>query len=120
MKSDEKIFVLLNRFMGGAGNAEPMVRLLSRELAAAPVLEGSDRSALQCHVLLRGQFQPFYGSLSYTDDGMLKMMTPSKITHEGQPEKSVMLEHFFHVYDVTSVMFEREIKVERSLIVGLS
>ena len=104
----------------GAGDCRPMAMTIGMELAGATLREGQDRPALQCHVLLRGQFQPFYGSLSYTDDGMLKMMTPSKVTHEGQAERAVMLEYFFHVSDVTSVMFEREIKVERSLIVGLS
>ncbi len=95
----------------------PMAKQIAELLAAAPKRDDIDRPALECHVVLRGQFQGVYGVLSYTDGGLLKMMTRSKVTHENQPEREIMLEQFFHVSDVTALMVEREIKVNKSHII---
>lgn len=100
---------------------KPAMRLrIVRLLLEAPKLDGADREAVQCHVMLTGQPQPLFGSLSYTDEGLLKMMTPSKVKHEGQPERTIMLEQYFDVHDVVAIMVEREMKVERSRIIGVS
>jgi len=94
-----------------------LARLIARLFAEAPVIDGTS-AALQCHVLLRGAMQPIYGALSTTPEGTLRMMTPSKVQHHGEQEpRDIFLEQFFDVSDVVSLMVEREVKLERSLIV---
>lgn len=104
----------------------PIAAVIDRLLAEAPKLENPDGTrdesqapAMMCHVLLRAQVQPLYGSLSPDPSGALRMLTPTKVQHPGDPvPRDILLEQFFEVEDVVAVMVEREVKLERSRIIG--
>jgi len=98
----------------------PLLERLFAE-ARAQVLHGdpSQAPAIQCHLLLRGQPQPIFGSLSMTPEGMLRMLTPTRVQHPGDARaKDILLEQFFRHTDLLAIMIEREIHVERSRIIG--
>lgn len=96
----------------------PIAGIIKMLLDEAPKLQNRDGSpdatqaaAVMCHVVLRGQMQPLFGSLSLHPLGVLRMLTPSKVQHPGeQTPRDILLEQFFDVDDVQSVMVEREVK----------
>lgn len=102
----------------GAYVPPPIDGLIKLLLDEAPKMTNSDgtpdttqNEAVQCHVLLRGQMQPLFGALSLHRLGVLRMLTPSKVQHPGEAKpREILLEQFFDIEEVQSVMVEREVK----------
>lgn len=90
---------------------ETIQRLFDEAAEAAPHREG-DRPALECHILLRGLPTPLPGSLSTTDNGMLKLLSPGTQTH--------MIEQFFSCDDVLMIVVLRKIDIGPSPILRSS
>ena len=82
--------------------------------------------AVTCHVMLRGQLQPLHGVLSYYayqdryaahGNQTMRMLTPAQVSGEGGRPREALLESFFSMADILSIMVEREVKpIERSRI----
>jgi hypothetical protein len=92
----------------------PMAAVIDRLLKEAPRLNGdpTQAPAAELHVLLHGKHEPLYGALSKAPGrGMYRMLQVANVQHDpSKPPQVKMLESFFHVSDVQSVMVEREVK----------
>lgn len=88
----------------------PMARTLTRlfEEQSPETLKGEDRLAFDATVVLRGLNTPLSGSLSYTDEGGLKLLTPIP----NQPGK--FIEQFFTADDLMLVAVTRSVSAEES------
>ncbi len=95
----------------------PTKTMIWKLLDEAPRVAEGDAPAIQCHVLLRGQIQPMFGSLSRTTFDGLRLATVSRVQHQSQAERTVLLEQFFDADDVACLMVEREIKMEAPRII---
>jgi hypothetical protein len=113
--------------IGGSGIVSPMSSVISRLLEEAPKLRNPDGSidktqtaAIECHVLLRHAKEPLYGSLSLTFDGALRMMAPANLIDPStRKETPKLMEHFFDIEDVVSIVVMREVASEKSRIVTI-
>lgn len=92
---------------------DPVVATIERLLRDAPRLNNdpTQSPARDMHILFRGNPTPLYGAVSKADGkDMYRMLQVASVEHNGQRPQQKLLESFFHVSEVQSVMVERDVK----------
>lgn len=108
-----RVYVGAVRQVSQEGSVE---RTMRKALAALEVIPGQ-APALEASVILTGIPMMIQGSLSETNDGGLKMMSPnqSAATHPGLPKS--FIEQYFNYDDVVVFAVMREVKFEAAPVI---